>query len=326
MATGAREDDGGNKKIRLGISRCLLGDKVRYDGGHKLDRFLTETLGRYVEYVPVCPEVECGMPIPRESMRLVGDPASPRLVTVRSGIDKTDQMIRWARRRISELEGEALVGFIFKSDSPSSGMERVKVYGGGGMPARNGVGIFARAFMEHFPLLPVEEDGRLHDPALRENFIERIFTLSRWRDVLAAGGTRRGLIEFHTKHKLLILSHSARRYQEMGRLVGRAKDLPLDELFREYERLLLETLRIRATAKKHADVLMHMAGYFKKQLSAGEKEELLDLIDLYRRDMVPMVVPLTLIQHYVRKYDQPYLRVQYYLNPHPRELQLRNHV
>ncbi len=327
MFTGAREDEGGgNRKIRLGISRCLLGDKVRYDGGHKLDRFLTETLGRYVEYVPVCPEVECGMPIPRESMRLVGDPASPRLVTVRSGIDKTDQMIRWARRRVIELESEALVGFIFKSDSPSSGMERVKVYGGGGMPARNGVGLFARAFMEHFPLLPVEEDGRLHDPALRENFIERIFTLSRWRDVLAGGRTRRGLVEFHAKHKLLILSHSERRYQEMGRLVGRAKDLPLDELFQEYERLLLETLRIRATAKKHSNVLMHMAGYFKKQLSAGEKEELLDLIDLYRRDMVPLVVPLTLIQHYVRKYDQPYLREQYYLHPHPRELQLRNHV
>lgn len=322
-----KEDEGsGSKVIRLGISRCLLGDKVRYDGGHKLDRFLKETLGRYVEYVPVCPEVECGMPVPREAMRLVGDPAAPRLVTVRTGVDKTDQMIRWARRRVSELEGEALVGFIFKSDSPSSGMERVKVYGDKGMPTRNGVGLFARAFMEHFPLLPVEEDGRLHDPALRENFIERVFTLSRWRDVVAVNKTRRGIIEFHTRHKLLILSHSTRRYQEMGRLVARAKELPLSQLFLEYETMLLETLRIRATAKKNADVLMHMAGYFKKQLSPGEKAELLDLIDLYRRDNVPLVVPLTLIRHYVRKYDQPYLRDQYYLNPHPRELQLRNHV
>ncbi len=316
----------GNAKIRLGISRCLLGDKVRYDGGHKLDRFVTETLGRWVEYVPVCPEVECGMPIPREPMHLAGDPAAPRLVTIKTGDDKTDQMVRWAQKRVAELEKEELLGFIFKSDSPSSGMERVKVYGDKGMPAKVGVGMFARIFMEHFPLLPVEEDGRLHDPALRENFIERVFALARWREVLAQRKNRHGLIEFHTRHKLLILSHSTSSYREMGRLVARSKEIAPADLFGQYEKQLLEALRIRTTARKNANVLMHMAGYFKKQLSPDEKEELLGIIDQYRRNVVPLIVPITLINHYVRKYDQPYLKEQCYLNPHPGELQLRNHV
>src|SRR5512135_1105890 len=153
------------EKIKLGISTCLLGEKVRYDGGHKLDRFLTETLGQYVEYVPVCPEVECGLPVPRESMHLQGDPDSPRLITSRTKQDFTDRMLHWARNRVAELEKEALCGFIFKSDSPSSGMERVKVYNDKGIPSKVGVGVFARIFMEHFPLTPVEEEGRLHDPA-----------------------------------------------------------------------------------------------------------------------------------------------------------------
>jgi uncharacterized protein YbgA (DUF1722 family)/uncharacterized protein YbbK (DUF523 family) len=313
-------------KIRIGISTCLLGSAVRFDGGHKLDRFLTETLGRYVEYVPVCPEVECGMPVPRESMHLEGDPSSPRLVTIRTRVDKTDQMVNWAEKRLAELEKERLMGFIFKSDSPSSGMERVKVYNEKGMSARRGVGIFARLFMEHFPLLPVEEEGRLHDPAIRENFIECVFALARWREFLAGKGDRGGLIEFHTKHKYLILSHSNKHYQEMGRLIAGVKQVRLQGLCEKYQASLMESLKLRATPKKNANVLMHMAGYFKNQITAGEKVELLGIIDLYRRELVPLIVPITLINHYIRKYDQPYLRDQYYLNPHPIELQLRNHV
>ncbi len=312
--------------IKIGISSCLLGNAVRYDGGHKLDRFLTETLGRYVEYVPVCPEVECGMPVPRESMRLEGDPEAPRLVTTRTKIDKTSQMMDWARRRVVELEKENLMGFIFKSDSPSSGMERVKVYNEKNMAERKGVGLFARAFMRHFPLLPVEEEGRLHDPALRENFIERLFALSRWRAVLAEGAGLSGLVAFHTKHKLQIMAHSTAHYQEMGRLVAGAKQIPAQKLFEEYGRKLMEGLKLKATPRKNANVLMHMAGYFKTQLSADEKAELLEIIDLYRSARIPLIVPITLINHYVRKYDQPYLRDQYYLKPHPIELQLRNHV
>ena len=211
------------RKIKLGISTCLLGENVRFDGGHKLDRFLTDTLGQYVEYVPVCPEVECGLPVPRESMHLEGDPDSPRLVTSRTKQDMTEKMVNWARRRVGELEKEALMGFIFKSDSPSSGMERVRVYNEKGMPVKKGVGMFARVFMEHFPLLPAEDEGRLHDPRLRDNFIERIFTLARWREVLAKGMTRGNLVDFHTRHKLLILSHNPKHYQMMGKLVARAK-------------------------------------------------------------------------------------------------------
>jgi uncharacterized protein YbgA (DUF1722 family)/uncharacterized protein YbbK (DUF523 family) len=314
------------EKIRLGISTCLLGENVRYDGGHKLDRFLTDTLGQYVEYVPVCPEVECGLCIPRESMHLEGDPESPRLVTLRTKQDMTEQMVRGAEKRVVELEKEGLCGFIFKSDSPSSGMERVRVYNEKGMPVKKGVGMFARIFMEHFPLLPVEDEGRLHDPKLRDNFVERIFTLKRWREVLAKKESRGNLVDFHTHHKLLILSHSPKHYQIMGKLVAQAKEIPLKELYQQYQTILMEALQLKTTPKKNANVLMHMMGYFKEQLSSDEKQELLEVIDHYRQEYIPLIVPITLINHYARKYDQSYLKQQVYLNPHPSELQLRNHV
>jgi uncharacterized protein YbgA (DUF1722 family)/uncharacterized protein YbbK (DUF523 family) len=314
------------ENIKLGISTCLLGENVRYDGGHKLDRFLTDTLGQYVEYVPVCPEVECGLPIPRESMHLEGDPESPRLVTSRTKQDMTERMVNWANKRVVELEKEGLCGFIFKSDSPSSGMERVRVYNEKGMPVKKGVGMFARIFMEHFPLLPVEDEGRLHDPNLRENFVERIFTLKRWREVLTKKESRGTLVDFHTQHKLLVLSHSSKHYQIMGKLVAQAKEIPLKNLFQQYQTILMEALQLKTTPKKNANVLMHMMGYFKDQLSSDEKQELLEVIDHYRQEYVPLIVPTTLIKHYVRKYDQPYLKQQVYLNPHPLELQLRNHV
>jgi len=312
--------------IRLGISTCLLGEPVRYDGGHKRDRFITDTLGQYVEFVPVCPETECGLGVPRESMRLQGDPASPRLVTSRTGVDHTDRMVAWAERRLKELEKEDLCGFIFKSDSPSSGMERVRVYSYKGMPERKGVGIFARMFMEHFPLLPVEEEGRLHDPKLRENFIESIFTLKRWRDLLKDHPTRGKLVAFHTEHKLLILSHSPRHSQLMGKLVAGAKQIPPGKLYREYEALFVAALMVKTTVKKNTNVLQHMMGYFKKELSPDEKQELIEVIDGYHEGLAPLIVPITLLRHYVRKYDQPYLKEQVYLNPHPVELKLRNHV
>jgi uncharacterized protein YbgA (DUF1722 family)/uncharacterized protein YbbK (DUF523 family) len=314
------------EKIKLGISTCLLGERVRYDGGHKLDRFLTDTLGKYVAYVPVCPEMESGLGVPREAMHLVGNPHSPRLVTKRTGKDFTDRVTRWAQRRLAELEKENLCGFIFKSHSPSSGMERVKVYDEKGAAEKKGVGIFARVFMEHFPLLPVEDEGRLHDPDIRENFIERIFTLERWQENLKAGESRRRLVDFHTRHKLLVLSHSEKHARAMGNLLARVDEKPLRRAYREYQALLMEALRLQATPRKHANVLQHMMGYFKKQLSADEKKELQEVIDQYRMGATPLIVPVTLIGHYVRKYDQPYLRDQWYLNPHPLELQLRNHV
>ncbi len=315
-----------DERIRIGISACLLGQPVRYDGSHKHDRYITGTLGEYFEFVPVCPEVEAGFPIPRESLRLVGDPENPRLVTTRSGIDHTARMTAWAERRVRELEAENLCGFIFKSDSPSSGLMRVKVYNEKGMPEKKGVGIFARAFTRHFPLLPVEEEGRLNDPKLREMFIEQIFTLKRWRETLALPRRPANLVDFHTRHKLLILAHSPAVARAMGKLVAEAKRLPASELYRDYERLLVEALRTRTTVRKNLNVLQHILGYFKRQLTADEKQELLEVFDRYRREYVPLIVPVTLLNHYVRKYDQPYLRDQVYLNPHPIALKLRNHA
>jgi uncharacterized protein YbgA (DUF1722 family)/uncharacterized protein YbbK (DUF523 family) len=313
-------------KIRLGISSCLLGEKVRYDGGHKLDRFLTDTLGKYVEYVPVCPEVGCGLGVPRKSMRLEGNPDSPLLIITSTREDMTQRLTNWAQKRVVQLETEDICGFIFKSDSPSSGMERVKIYNENAMPVKAGTGIFAKIFMQHFPLLPVEDEGRLHDPGLRENFIERIFALKRWRESLISKNIRKSLIDFHTKHKLLILAHSPKHYQLMGKLVAGQKNLAAQDISRQYQDLLLESLKIKATAKKHINVLQHMAGYFKKQLSPDEKKELLELINNYGAGYVPLIVPVTLISHYVRKYNEPYLKEQVYQNPHPSELQLRNHV
>jgi uncharacterized protein YbgA (DUF1722 family)/uncharacterized protein YbbK (DUF523 family) len=313
-------------RVRLGISSCLLGNAVRWNSGHKLDRYLTRTLGQFVDYVPVCPEVEAGFGVPRESMRLVGDPENPRLITFKTKTDKTDQMLSWARKRVKELEKEDLHGFIFKSDSPSSGMIRVKVYTEKGMPVKKGVGMFAREFMAHFPLIPAEDDGRLHDPNIRENFIERIFSLRRWRQTVDNSRNMGNLVDFHTRNKLLILCHSPKHYKEMGKLVAEGKRMPMKDLYARYETALMEALTLKTTPKKNLNVLQHLMGYFKKQLSRDEKQELLDVFDRYRHEFVPLVVPLTLINHFVRKYDQQYLKLQTYLNPHPVELKLRTHV
>ena len=310
---------------RIGISSCLLGEKVRYNGQHQHDRFLTETLGKYVDYVPVCPEVECGLPIPRPAMRLVGDPASPRLMTSSTGVDLTDKMMTWAPDKLSTLENQDLAGFIFKARSPSSGMERVKVYNGRGGMAGRAPGMFAKAFMDHFPLLPVEDDGRLHDPNLRENFIERIFTLTRYREAIRKGNPARGLVSFHSKNKLLIMSHSPSLTTQMGRIVASAGKSGRSA-YRQYEDLLLRSTKLNATIPKHVNVLEHIVGYFKKILTSEEKKELLDIIASFRQTHVPLIVPVTILSHYARKYEVAYLMDQYYLHPHPLELKLRNHA
>jgi len=313
-------------KIRLGVCSCLIGYKVRFDGGHKQDRYLIDTLGQYVEFVSVCPEVEVGLPIPRPALRQVNDrQGGVRLVFSKTGEDITDKMQQWAQKRVRELEKEQLDGFVFKSNSPSSGMERVKVYSEGGVPRKNGVGLFARAFMDHFPLLPVEEEGRLHDPALRENFICRIFTLQRFRQALKCENYG-DLVAFHSQHKLLIFSHSEKIYREMGRLVANGNSQPLDEFIQHYKTLLLGALQLKTTTSKQTNVLHHLLGYFKKQLTTDEKQEALEIIQNYKDGLLPLIVPVTLMNHYVRKYDQPYLKTQVYLQPHPKELKLINHV
>jgi uncharacterized protein YbgA (DUF1722 family)/uncharacterized protein YbbK (DUF523 family) len=312
--------------IRLGISSCLLGELVRYDGGHKLDHFLAEILGGFVEYVPVCPEFEAGFGVPREAMRLVGDTADPRLVTQKGGIDHTERMKRWIGTKLRELEKAELRGFIFKSGSPSSGMERVKVYDAQGNSRKTGAGLFAKAFMERFPLVPVEDEGRLHDIDLRGNFIVRVFAFNRWREQCAMDARPAAIMGFHARHKYLLMAHSPALQKEMGKLVARVSEMRSGEFRESYESLFMKALRHQATVKKNCNVLAHMAGYFRKRLDSDERKELADVIEQYRKEMIPLIVPVTLISHYVRKYREEYLASQYYLYPHPMELKLRNHA
>jgi len=313
-------------EIRLGISSCLLGQKVRYDGGHKHDRYLTDVLGAWVTWVPVCPEVEIGLGIPRPSIRLESGGDGVRLVNPRTGDDLTERMEAYARSRIPELRQLDLDGYVLKKDSPSCGMERVKVRGSGGMPRKDGVGVYTRVLSELWPLLPLEEEGRLNDPLLRETFIERVFARNRWRTLVRRGLSRSGLVEFHTAHKLVLRSHNEAGYQRLGRLVASAGRIPDDELYRVYERELHATLSSRATPKRHANVLFHVLGYLKQVLDPGEKKEMVDLIEDYRQGLIPLVVPVTLLRHHVHRHGVTYMLGQLYLEPHPKELMLRNRV
>ncbi len=313
-------------KPRIGISACLLGQKVRYDGGHKRDRFLTDTFGRHVDWIPVCPELEVGMGAPREPVRLVGDVSDSRMIAERSGKDWTSAMHRFASERVRELKVLELSGYIFKKDSPSCGMERVRIYNRDGIPNRAGRGLFASAVMRMMPLLPFEEEGRLNDPILRENFIERIFAYHRWQQIMRGRKSIWALVEFHTRHKLLILAHSPSDCRRLGAIVAAAKRTPISRAYESYSQRFMEALAVHATVKKHFNVLEHMIGYFSKQLSSGERQELADLLADFRRQRVPLLAPLILIQHYVRKYQIDYLQQQAYLAPSPKELMLRNHV
>jgi uncharacterized protein YbgA (DUF1722 family)/uncharacterized protein YbbK (DUF523 family) len=327
MMPGSRRDDQQGPTIRLGVSACLLGEQVRFDGGHKRDPFLINDLGHYVEWVPVCPEVEMGLPIPRESMRLVGDPQDPRLIAPKSGTDHTERMIAWARDRVEDLADERLHGFVFKKDSPSSGLFRVKVYSDEGMPQRTGIGMFPREVIRRFPLLPVEEEGRLHDARLRENFIDRIFTYRRWVTMLEEQATPGGLVAFHTAHKLTLMAHSPSHYRQLGPLVARAGSMPWPEVTAQYGKLLMEGMEAIATPGRHYNVLQHLMGFLKHDLGADDKSELLDTMEDYRQELVPLVVPITLFRHYVRRISVPdWVHVQVYLNPYPKELMLRNRV
>lgn len=314
------------ERIRLGVSRCLLGDPVRYDGQHKRDAFVVDTLGPLVEFVPVCPEVECGLGVPREAMRLIGTPETPRLVTIRSGRDLTEQMHDWIAPRLEALEKEYLCGFIFKARSPSSGMERVKIYNEKGGVTGYGAGLFARAFMDRFPLLPVEEEGRLNDPQLRDNFVERIFTLKRYRDAVLGARTLKPLMTFHAAHKYLLMAHHPESVRAMGRLLAESQPRAIRATTAAYEALLLHALQRLTTPLRYINVLQHMAGHLKAQLTADEKLEFADLLEDYRKGDIPLIAPLVMLRHYVRKYAEPYLATQTVLYPHPLEMRLRNHA
>jgi uncharacterized protein YbgA (DUF1722 family)/uncharacterized protein YbbK (DUF523 family) len=315
-------------KLRLGVSGCLLGEEVRYNGGHKHMPFLTTVLSNYVEWVSVCPEVEVGMGIPRETIRLVGDVDAPRLIAPKSGEDHTEAMQRWAEGRLDELEKLDLHGYVLKKDSPSCGLFRVRVFNPkNNMPSRDGRGMFAQALTDRMPLLPVEEEGRLNDLPLRENFMNRVFFYYRWQQMLDENPTPGGLVKFHSGIKMSLLAHSPRHYREMGQLVANAGSMPWDEITKQYGEQMMDGLKVMSTPGKHVNVLMHLMGFVKNVLTDVDKEELLGLFESYRQRLVPLVVPITLLKHHLNRNKMPdWVHEQAYLNPYPMELMLRNHV
>jgi uncharacterized protein YbgA (DUF1722 family)/uncharacterized protein YbbK (DUF523 family) len=313
-------------KLRVGISSCLLGEEVRFDGGHKRDRFLTDQLGPFVEWVPVCPELELGMGVPREAVHLVREGEGIRMVGTQSGRDWTAAMEAFAARRVRALAKLELCGYVLKQDSPSCGMERVKVREKTGLARRDGRGLFASALREAEPALPVEEEGRLNDPVLRENWIERVFAYRRLRSLFAGRFSVVRLVAFHTAHKLQLLAHSPEAYRRLGRLVAGAKRMGPAELERRYALEYMAALAVHATPRRHVNVLEHCLGQFRDRLDAGARAALAQQIADYGAGLVPLVVPLTLIRHYVERLEIEYLAGQVYLEPHPKELMLRNHV
>lgn len=309
--------------MKLAISTCLLGEPVRYDGGHKLDTYLRDTLGQFVKWVPVCPEVECGMPIPRKAMHLKKIGQSIRLVTTAGNKDLTEMLTSWTHTRIAELIHLDLRGFVFKSKSPSCGTEKVSLYTQDSIhPQKTGTGLFFSAFVHKLPLIPCIDEGKLHDPRLRSSFLDQIFTYDRWRDYMITDGTLAGLIAFHQQHKYLIMAHSPQLLKKLGHLVATPSASP--ELHTTYLSVLMEALRSIPSKAKQINVLQHCIGYFKHQLTPEDKMEFLEALDHYSKGVLPHSVPLSLLNHYVRIYNQAYLKGQLYLNPYPVELQVEH--
>ncbi len=313
-------------EVRVGISACLVGEPVRFDGGHKRDNFINTTLAEFVSFVPVCPEIDIGLGTPREALRLSREESGVSLVGVKSGTDLTRRMTTYSRRQARKLGTLNLSGYILKAASPSCGMERVRIYDQNGSPTKNGVGLFAQALMEKLPNLPVEEEGRLNDARLRENFFERIFAYRRLTTFFASRWSVGGLVRFHTAEKMLALSHDRAGYAILGKLVATAKGANRKELADAYQSTFMSTLKKIATTRKHTNVLQHMIGHLRKLLDTTDRQELVDLIEDYRLGLVPLIVPVSLIRHHVRRQDVSYLAGQTYLEPHPKELMLRNHV
>lgn len=315
-----------DEPIAVGVSTCLLGQRVRWDAGHKHDRYITDILGQFFRFVPVCPEVEVGMGVPRESVRLIGSVDAPRMVGNKTGTDWTDRMRDYSDKRVKQRDISDLCGYILKKDSPSCGMERVRVYSESGMPAKKGIGFFAESLLKRYPLLPVEEEGRLNDPRLRENFIVRVFAYFRLRKLFSGGCTRGQLVAFHTAHKYLIMAHSQKHYKLLGKLVADVKKYTPAEMRDRYSHLFMEAFSFKTTTRKNVNVLQHIMGYLKNHLAGPEKQDIINVIEDYHRGLVPLVVPMTLLRHYIDKHRVEYIQGQIYLNPHPKELMLRNHV
>jgi len=312
-------------KPKIGISTCLLGEAVRYNGGHKLDHYIRDTLGKFVDFVPICPEVEAGFGTPREALHLHETENGVVMLTEKSKEDLTEKMTSWSRNKLKEIEDIELCGYIFKSKSPSCGVYRARIQREEKGVNLNGRGLFAQEFISAYPQLIVEEEGRLHDPVIRDNFIQNIFINHRWNE-LNKNRSIRGLMKFHESLKYSLMSHSPRILKEMGPIVANSNKIDTDEVFDLYKVKLVEALKELSDKKKNKNVLDHIMGYFKNNLDKSEKAELKEVINNYYNGLLPIIVPITLLNHYVKKYDDIYLQGQFYLNPHPLELMLRNHV
>jgi uncharacterized protein YbgA (DUF1722 family)/uncharacterized protein YbbK (DUF523 family) len=314
-----------SSKPLVGISSCLLGQQVRFDGGHKKDGWITGPLGAFFDFLPVCPEVGIGLGVPRPTIHLVGDPARPRALGSRdASLDVTARLEAFGIAQLPRLEG--LSGYILKSKSPSCGMARVPVTSEKGMPAKVGVGIYARVLLERMPLLPVEEEGRLNDPVLRENFVTRVYVLHRWQQLRVERMTAAKLIDFHSRQKYLVMAHSQAAYQRLGQMLSHLKQVDLEAVADMYVAELMAALARRVTSKRHVNVLHHIMGYFTDHIDAGDKAELLASIEAYRREEVALVVPITLLRHHLRRHPDPYMEKQVYLVPHPEKLALRGAI
>lgn len=314
-------------KIKIGVSSCLIGEKVRWNGDHKQNHYVREVLANYFEYVSICPEMEVGMGVPRETVALYGNLEESRMISKKTQTDWTQPMQKYIKSRLNTLTHDNFCGYIFKSKSPSCGLGRVPVYSEfGSHNVRHGPGMFAQAFTNKFPLVPTEDEGRLNDPRIRENFIVKVFSFFRLQELFTKQFSLGALVKFHTQQKFLLLAHSRKHYDALGQLVAKPKSIKIEELKDRYGKIFMEALTFKATPKKNSDVLFHMMGFLKKILSKGEKEDILSTIEDYRKELLPLIVPVTLIRHQVNKHNIEYLKDQAYLNPHPKELMLRNHV
>ena len=315
------------RPIRIGVSSCIIGEEVRWNGGHARQRYLTDVLAQFVEYVLVCPEVEVGMGVPRPTVRLVREGETVRMIDPKNEVDWTSAMNRLSRARASELADANLCGFVLKKDSPTCGLERVKVFHEGEQgSSKDGQGLFATALVHRMPFLPMEEEGRLNDPGLRENFIERVFAYRRLTDLFAPRWTVGDVVAFHTREKLLLRAHDEVRYRQLGKLVADAKSIPRSAFKDQYFDVFMEALQRKSTVAKNTNVLQHMVGFLRKVEDEEGRVEMQEAIADYRAGLVPLVVPVTLIRHLARRHDQRILLESSYLNPHPKELMLRNHA
>lgn len=311
--------------VPIGISSCLLGERVRFDSGHKNNSYISKTLSEYFDFKPFCPEVSIGMGIPREPIRLVSDQLDGgdiRCVgTKTEDLDVTEKLEQCGQDQLDWARG--LCGYIFKKDSPSCGMERVKIYYKNN-PKRSGIGLFAKQIIEALPNLPTEEEGRLGDAILRENFIRRVFIYKRWKNLMASQPSKQDLVDFHARHKLIYFSHNQPKTRELGRLVARIGDMTQDDYCEQYIAAVTDIVKKPADKKNNANVLKHIQGYLKRDLDSDDKQELEHMIEQYRLGYLPLIVPITILRHHFRKCPDEYINRSYYMDPHPKELKLLN--